>query len=268
MPTLTDPARELAEICERLSEPADRITGDAYMAKKFEVRAWSKDFYQIIFCIVERADYLLKLIDEIELDDDIRNDAKAHVEQIKLAFSKESLNNRWTKDGQGLSHLKRENIQPIKMLSQQIRQKVSFPKLDSDEIAELLGMLSELEGWLREHQLKDQDFIRQSIIDGTIQLKFRLERVGWLGWGYTIESLREVIGAYLALERGFPDLAQAPDAEAVLKKTGAFVKKFYEKTALVKDISETADFVLRAYGATTLFLHGAGVAGLLTFAGQ
>ncbi|MDX8460838.1 hypothetical protein [Mesorhizobium humile] len=237
------------------------------MAEQFGVEPWSKEFYQIIFCIIERADYLIALIDEIELDEDIRNEAKTHVNQAKLAFSKASLSNRWTKDGPGLSRLKRENIQPIKMLSPQVRQKISFPKLNGEELSELVAMLDELEGWLQEHQLKEQDFIRQALIDGTRQVRFRLERVGWLGWGYTVESLRDVIGAYLALERGFPDLTTAPDAEAVLKKTGAFIKKFYEKTALIKDVSDTADFLLRAYGATTLLLKGAGIAGLLTFGG-
>ena len=88
------------------------------------------------------------------------------------------------------------HINPIKTLSYQIRQKVSYPKLDEDDRKELLAVVSELIEWLKEHQLKEQDFIRQAIVEGLEQFRFRLERFEWLGWGYTLGSLRDVVAAY------------------------------------------------------------------------
>lgn len=70
----------------------------------------------------------------------------------------------------------------------------------------------------------------------------------------------------MALERGIVDeTARYPDAEAVLKKTAAFVKGFFEKVQFAKEIVETSDFMLRAYGAATLITQGVQpVAGLLS----
>jgi hypothetical protein len=181
---------------------------------------------------------------------------------MKQAFNIDGLMNGWAAHGR--VHLGAQNIQPIKMLSAMVRQKVSYPKLSNDELTELLGQIDDLTTWLEEHQTKEQDFIRQAILDGVRQFRFRLERIGWFGWGYTLESLRDVIGAYMALERGLPAQGVDPVAEAVLKKVGAFVKDFYEKTKFAKDVVDTGDFMLRAYGAVSLLAHGGSVAGLLT----
>lgn len=259
MVTQTDPARELAEICVRLQGNAD-ARGDDWLAAKFGVKAWSKEFYEIVFCIVERADFLISIINELDLDEDFKGEAAQHVEAVKTAFSQRALSSPWKVVG--AKAVDRENVQPLKMLAQTVRQKVSYPKLSDEEHDDLLADVDELIGWLEEHQIRDQDFIRQALLEGLKHFRFRLAHVGWLGWGYTLDSLREVIGAYMAMERGLdPDVD--PVAKAALQKVAAFVRDFYEKTKSFKDIVDTGDFLLRAYGAASLVSTTGGLAGLL-----
>ncbi len=133
-----------------------------------------------------------------------------------------------------------------------IRPHQSYPKLDDAERDDLLAAVDQLLHWLNEHQLAEQDFIRQALIDGLTRFRFRLARIQWIGWGYTLESLREVIGAYFALERGTPIDGSATSAQAALKLVRDLVATVYEKTKFAKDVIETGEFMLKAYGATTL----------------
>lgn len=261
MPLETDPARELVDLCTKLYSGVG-TRGDTFLAEVFGVPAWSKEFYQIVFSIIERADYLVAIVNELPLDDDFKREAAAHVDAIKQAFGPSGLMNAWNQFG--TRALAAENVQPIKMLAAMVRQKVSYPKLSTEEVTELLAEVDELLDWLMGHQTKEQDFIRQAILEGLHQFRFRLERVGWVGWGYTLDSLREVIGAYMALERGLPTKGADPVAEAILLKVGVLVKDFYEKTKFFKEAVETGDFMLRAYGAVSLLRQGSGISGLLT----
>ena len=88
MATVTDPARELAEVCERLSGTANE-RGDQFIAKHFNVEPWSTEFYQIIFSIAARADELIELVRKLDLDEDYRSEAISHVKQLKLAFDQQ-----------------------------------------------------------------------------------------------------------------------------------------------------------------------------------
>jgi hypothetical protein len=221
------------------------MRGDQYLAMNFDVPEWSSDFYRIVFNIVDRADLVAKIIETLDLDQDIQHEAIASLQQIKAAFSHASLANPWSNPGTGCSLLGAEHSRLIKMLSAQVHQKVSYPKLSAEEVSAILDDVAELLSWLREHQINECDFIRQALVDGLEQLHFRLKRIGWLGWGYTVASLRDVIGAYMALERGLPRNGNAPDGEAVLKKVGASLKRIYEKTKGVKDLYETGDFLLK-----------------------
>jgi hypothetical protein len=262
--SLTDPARKLADVCITLDSLTEE-RGDLFIARMLYVNAWSSEFYQVISVIIQRSDNLIKIVGNLEMDSDIREETIKHISQVKRAFSAEGLQNPWSHSVKNF--ICSSNIGPIKMLSPQVRTISSYPKLDQSEIDELSEQIEELISWLTEHQLRDRDFIRQAIIEGLHQLQFRLQRIGWLGWGYTLRSLREVIAAYMALERGTPDLTAAPDADAVLRKLGSFVKQVYEKATIIKDIAETGDFFLKAYGATTLLVQGRQtIAGLLTLA--
>ena len=262
MTTLTDPAREFADLCTELAV-GSHAAGDEFLANAFGVKAWSAEFYQIIFCIIERADGLISIIENLGLDDDHRQEAINHVEQIKQAFGKGSLTNQWSINGYGKSLLSPANVQPLKMLSIAVRSQISYPRLNDDELAETLELVREFENWLNDHQLADQDFIRQALIDGIKQFKFRLVKVKWYGWGYTIDSLREVIAAYKLLE-GATDPEVSPDAEAMLRKGSKFLAAVLKKIGVAQDIVGGTDFILRAYGAINLIQHGTSVTGLLT----
>ncbi len=261
MTELTDPAKEYAALCELIASPG-KSAGDEHLAKIFNVKPWSSDFYRIVFCIVQRADFLVEIVDILDADEDILSQARTHVQRTKNAFNKASLSNAWQPNGGGPAHLTGENIQAIKMLSPLVRQKVSHPKLDETELADVLALVDELKSWLRDHQIKDHDFIRQAILDGVEEFRFRVERLRWVGWGYALESLKEVIGAYLALERTIV-ANKNPDAEAVLKKVCSFIEKFYARTQIVKGVVETGDIILRLYGALAAIRHVGGISGLL-----
>lgn len=262
MSTITDPARELADICAALTTGHDK-KGAAVLAATFDVEQWSAEFYQIVFTILQRIDELKGYVDALEMDSDIRDHAKNHLEQIALVFTPTGLSNNWANALQ--SYLSAANVGPVRMLSAQVRQIHSYPKLDSEEAAEILDLVETLIEWLDAHQLVEADFIRQAIIDGLRNFAFRLERVRWLGWGYTLESLREVIGAYMALERGMAGVNENPDAAAALAKIKGLLKVFFDKVKFAQDFTSASDFILKAYGATTLLIQGKqSVAGFLS----
>jgi hypothetical protein len=260
---LTDPARELADLCAALGEYTD-IPGDVHLATNFDVEPWSAEFYQIIGCIVERCDNLIEVVNSLDIDEDYKGEAVAHIAMVKAAFSKSSLMNAWSTRGQGHTLLSASNVQPIKMLSHSVRSKVSYPKLSKDDIASLLDDTAQFQDWLTGHQLAEQDFVRQALLDSVKQFRFRLSKINWVGWGYTYDSLQEVLAAYMILQHSVTDPLSNPDAEAVLKKGASFFVKLFGTIGVSKDVVQKADFLVRAFGAVALIQHGTSAVALLT----
>jgi hypothetical protein len=260
--TLTDPARELADFLRGLQLNPHR-NGDLGLADLWDVPAWSSEFYQIVFSVSRRIDEVKTLISQTALDDDQKEELKQHLETIRMAFGPNGLQNTWNHSI--ANYLTAATIGPLSTVSGLVRPIRSYPKLDADQITELLGMAHDLRSWLVEHQLSEQDFIRQALIEGLDHVIFRLERVQWLGWGYTVAGLKDVIAAYMALERGFPEAQANPNAAAMLKKAGSFVKTFYDKTRVVKDTVDTGEWLLTVYGGVMAVTHGQSqIAGLLS----
>lgn len=266
MAEITDPAEEFVSVCTALSRQST-VAGANWLAENFETEPWSRDFYQVLFAIVERGYYLIDLVNSIEGAEHIAPQIERNVHGILDAFKPQGLGAAWHQSGK--LKLTQENIGPIQVLSALVRPKVSYPKLSEDERVEIVALVDELLGWLDDHQISEQDFIRQALIDGLLQFRFRLERVRWLGYGYAIESLKEVIGAYLALERGFVDDGSMPVVKAMLQKVGEGIKAIYASAGVAKDATDRADFLLKAYGAASMYANAntGGVAGLLTFGG-
>ncbi|SFK71871.1 hypothetical protein [Caulobacter sp. UNC279MFTsu5.1] len=263
MASKTDPAIEFAELCTKLAASRTK-TGTDHLADHFKVDAWSYEFYQILFCIIERANQIKMLVAGLPDAAHIAPDLTAHIDDLLNGFQPQSMMNRW--DQHGATYVNAKNIQPIKMVSVLLRQHVSYPVLSEEEREDVLSQVADLTKWLEEIQVGEHDFIRQAIIDGLRQFSFRLSRIEWLGWGYSVASLKDVIGAYLALERGTPTDGSNPQAEAVLKRLGAALKSIYRSAGVTKDVVERGDFLLKAYGAASLFVHSHhGIAGLLTF---
>lgn len=245
MPTVTDAARELAELCHGLRSPDSRVQGAQVLSEHFRVDAWSSEFYEIIFSISKRIDQLKDLIHGIdEIDPDIKDHAERHLETVQLAFSLNGLNNGW--NHASTHYISAEHVNPIRMLSPAVRKVQPLPQLGSEEAIHLIENVDELLGWLREHQINEQDFIRQAIIEGLERFRFRVERVSWVGWGYTLDSLRAVIGAYLALERGIDPTLQ-PDGKAVLLKVEALLKGTLKLVGAVKDTTEKVNWLVEGY---------------------
>jgi hypothetical protein len=254
---ITDPARELVELCELLQGGAVHLQGDAYLAHNFEVEAWSTDFYRIVMAIIERIDVVNSLVQQLELDNDFRGEMLGHIGIIRTAFGENAFRNAW--QSFGLQRLNRENVQPLKALSGLIRSKVSYKKLSEKDISDLLKDAEKLQEWLQDKNLIEQDFIRGLLIEALDSFRFRLARLKWVGIGYTLDGLREVISAYLLLERAGIDPKVDPNAEAILRKVGALLKTVWSKVQTAKTATETADWLLRAYGAASAIYHGAPV---------
>lgn len=264
MPSISDPAKDIAELCQYLSEDVNN-TGYSYLSKKFDLAPWSPEFYQILFCIIERIDSLSEIIKDLEIDDDQKEQAQSDLLQIRGAFHIQQLSVAWNNhQNGGFNNLLPEYTKPIKALSPVVRKKISYPKLSQEEKEDLLADVDQLSEWLFNHQIKQQDFIRQAILDGLDVFRFRLTVLDWVGWGYVLESLKEVIGAYMALERGFSSETDNPDSAAVLRKVSAAIKNFYDKTQLAREFSETGDFVLKTYGAVSMIADSSGIGGILT----
>lgn len=246
---LTDPARELAELCGPLQVSNDKA-GEVFLAERFQVKVWSPEFYQIIFTIIERCALVQRIITDLDVDDDYRAELITRVSVIMNAFSANAMKNGWSAYGQ--QQVSEVNVGPLKAISGLVRQRVAYRKLTVEEVDAIQDEVITLLAWLNEHQLAERDFIRQALIDGLEHFKFRLSRLQWLGWGYTLDSLREVISAYMLLERSGADPATNPDAAAVLQKVGGLVKDVYKKVSAAKEVSETGDWLLKAYGVGSL----------------
>jgi|JI10StandDraft_1071094.scaffolds.fasta_scaffold375151_2 hypothetical protein len=258
----TDPAAELAQLLDSLSGHSD-VIGSQWLATKFGVEEWSLDFYQIIFSIIQRIEGIRGMLASLEGFEHLRSDIEGHLDALKLAFTTTGLQVAWV--SYGANHVNRSNIQPLKMCSAFLRAHISYPDLSIEERDQVIYTVNDLLKWLLEHQLEENDFIRQAIIEGLEQFLFRIERLEWLGWGYSLESLKSVVMAYIALERGFSGEATTPNTGAALKKVGAGLKAVFEVVGVSKDIVERADFALKAYGVICLTLQGASIiSGLLT----
>jgi|GEM_PF-1096471 len=260
---LTDPARELAELCTALQAESAQ-SGEKFLAEHFTVVPWSREFFEIVFTITERCGMLQDIVGDLGIDEDFQAEMVAHVSAIMAAFSAQAMRAQWKDFGN--KKLSPVNVGPLKALSALVRQRVAYRRLEETELAEILSQTANLLEWLEEHQLEDQDFIRQAMIDGVERFQFRLERLSWVGWGYTLDSLRDVIAAYMLLEREGIDPQTHPNAAAILKKVGGVIQAVYQKVATAKDMAETGDWLLKAYGAGSL-VYQAGrplIAGLLT----
>jgi hypothetical protein len=259
---LTDPARELAATIELVvAGQNDALVSDS-IAKAAEVQVWSREFFQIIFEILKRFDFVSNEISKLPLDEDVKDQALKSVRTMRSVFASKTLMNH--KIQQVNNTLSATNTTILKMLSAQVRENVSYEVLSSEDRENLVNDVSELILWLQNIQSEDKDFIREALIEGLSNFLFRLDRLEWFGSGYTIQSLKEVIGAYLALQ----GIAATDDGNelitAMMMKTKALVLRAFELLKVAKDVSDTAGWGLKAYGAISLIGDGsATISGLL-----
>ena len=258
MTLVTDPARELAEIAERLTR-STKAVGEKFLADQFGVSAWSTDFVKIITCILERADLVTEIVRTSDMDDDHKANALNDLRQFKTGFTGNSLRQPWNNAGNGLTAMK-DHGRPIQYLSTIVRQKVCYPKLTDDEVSELLGLI---DAYVEELGANGDapEFVKQAILDGLAMFRFQLDRVGWMGSGYALAAFREVMLACEFASRQFRD-ADEFDGEAALRGLRTIVSKFREKVDAARGWTESAEAVWKWYQV------GSSVAAPLLLAGR
>lgn len=269
--SLTNPARELVEFCQWIeSIPSKENTTAAHIGKALRIKPWSVEFYRFAIFINGRFDRVLELVESLSIDKDIIEESKDQLEVLRSPFTEPGFRSPWNPTGGNLNNnskakLSQLNRAPIKALSSEIQRLVAYPKLDSETRQSIDSECAELQAWLEDHQLSEFDFIRQMIIDGIKSFREDLQREHF-GTEYILNSLRELIEAYMLLERTpqffGSGLVNQPDYGAMLKKVGSTLKFTYSKINFVKSTLETGDFVLKAYGALHLAKQ-MGIAGLL-----
>ena len=265
MSEMTDPALDLSELCEELLRQNDNVPGHIALASHFNTEPWSVEFFEILFVITRRIDQLAEMVVSLKLRPTITDHAISHLKTLKNAFNQNGLQNQWSHSK--THYLSPAVVGPIRVLSIGIKPQYGYVKLNADEIVELVVDVDKLLEWLHEHQLREQDFFRASIIEGLTIFRFRLERLSWLGWGYALHALRDVISAYLAYH-GHAHLQAEPATDAILRKVVAYVGRVCKAAHVARDAAETAEFMLKAYGAVSLIAQGKqSIAGLLTYGG-
>lgn len=259
----TDPAKELAETLALIaSDPNESVVSRITM--RAGVSSWSPEFFRILFEIMNRLELVGRHVRELPLDEDVRWDALESVEAIKKVFSDPHILNQNCANIRPV--ITGANATVLKMLSAQIRERVSYPLLSEDDREEVLKEITELRGWLAELQSDHQDFIRQALIEGLDGLIFRMERLQWFGHGYALDGLKEVLQAYLSLQGAQLGTQDGDELQrAILAKARGTLIRVLSIFDLAKDHSDRADWALRAYGAVSAIADGSGtIAGLLT----
>lgn len=261
----TNLAQEIAELCRALHHDSP-VQGDVFIAGQFGVVPWSLDFYQIVTAILEKIDELERLIISLNLDSAIVNQARHHLTEIRSAFDRDAMAGPW--QGNGAARLGPLHNGPLMMFSAALRD-FSYPVPSDEEREEIRSDAQQLLEWLDQHQLQDRDFVRQCLIDGVRTFLFRLDKVRWLGWGYAADSLRDVISAYLMIDRGMPVEAD-PMALAMLQKTMAGFRKAFEFVSGVREAGDNVQFLLTVSQATWRLAQPAAtfIAGYLSSSAQ
>jgi hypothetical protein len=249
MTAITDPALELAELCETLRSGSDHLPGEQVLAGHFNVEPQSAEFYEIVFVLIRRLEELSMIIQHSTSLQHLKDEADQHLNTLKRAFTRDGLQNQWSHAK--TNFLSAATVSPVKFLSSALRPQFAYVRLSDEEINLLIGEVDELLAWLVDHQLMEQDFFRAAIIEGLGVLRFRLERLRWLGWGYSLEGLKSVIQAYLALNGRIPNRNDRPDAGVILMKVFTFVKRVCKVAHIAKEADETSDFLVDAYGKIT-----------------
>lgn len=243
MVSVTDPARELAEIAERLTQGSS-APGEKFLAEKFGVEPWSTDFVKIIACILERADHVATVVENSSMDEDHKKNALNDLSQFKEGFIGNSLRQAWNHAGCGLPLMK-DHGRPLQYLSPTVRAEVRYPKLSDAEVAEFLELI---DAYVEELELSEEgpEFVRQAIRDGLAAFRFRLEKIGWMGSGYALVAFREVMMVYEASKFQFSDTGNV-DSSDLLRGLWGILTKFKKKSDEAKSWGDTAESIWKIY---------------------
>jgi len=238
-------AEEIAELAVGLQSGGSK-PGWQHLSRTFAVEPWSADFYGIIHAILVRLTELEKIISSSDMRVKTATAAIGHVRAIAMAFNHESLTQRW--DQCGAQYVGNIHSDPILSLSASLS-RFDYERPASDEAEEIIADAVQLLEWLESHQLEENDFIRGCIIVGVRQFIFRVQKLEWFGWEQSIASLREVIAAYLALQRGDFSQESHPMIVAMGKKLISGLGKALKIVSGARNVTDDAQFMFQAYGS-------------------
>jgi hypothetical protein len=262
----TDPATEVVALAKAMTSHQVRGSQGTFVtiAQFFNVHPDSAELFLIIATLRRRFTDLGDHVRSLDFDAESQQDLLDLIDEVQGAFSIQNLtSNTWERVV--ANAFKLSNITPFRFLSPMLKQKgIKWPVLSEAEQKEISQEVSTLLLWLKEQQLVDQDFIRQSLIEGLEGFQFRLDRMKLFGWGYSIESLRAVLSAYIALERGNLDPGSNPIEAALVRKVGDALSSIFEKLKVAREAVSTAGDLVKWYGAADLLLKGASVSALIT----
>ena len=251
---LTDPAKELAQTLALLAAQPNQPVA-AKIAAESNVEPWTPDFFRILFEITNRIDLVVQKISELPMDDDTRADALSSIRDIRAVFNDPSILGQ--QNAQIRGRITGSNATVLKMLSMMIREKVSYPLLTEEQRDEILRETNDLREWLSDIQSEEKDFVRQALIEGLDSFIFRLERLEWLGHGYILDGLKEVIHAYLSVQGArVSDEGGAELQDAILARSKGAITRVLQVFDLAKENVDRADWALRAYGAVSALADG------------
>ena len=260
---LTDPAKELVDTLNLLIASRGMSFSER-LKQKADVEPWSPGFFQIVFELLKRMDFLIEEVKQLPFDEELKEDTLQSIFQIKNVFiSEHVLKLSCEQIGQTVSG---SALTVLRMLSPYIRERVSYPVLSDEEIKAVIADVKQLLGWLEEQQSDDQEFLRQAMIEGLQSFVFRLERLEWLGRGYALEGLKDVLLAYLALEGAVALGGDGAELQkAILAKCSASIRRILKAFDVVRENTERADWALKAYGAVSAIADGSStISGLLS----
>lgn len=247
MATMTDPARELSEIAQRLTQSSN-AKGVDFLAGQFGVEAWSTEFFRIVTCILERADLVADTISRSTMDEDHQRSAAEDLEGFKSAFTRGALINNWNNAGSGLT-LVQQHGRPLQYLSPTVRQVICYPRLSDDEIVELVAHIDRYSAELRASE-EELPLVRQGILDGLALFRFQLTHIGWLGAGYTLAAFRELMLVFDWANRQQPD-SDDLNPRAALSGLLSILKAFKGHVDAAKGWRDTGETIWKAYRLTS-----------------
>lgn len=249
MAHVTDPAKELFEIVTALSGHSSG-RGDEFLATQFGVEAYSTEFFKVIGAILARADTVANLVPQLELDEEIEQNAIHDLTGFKSAFSGGPLRNKWSDGGRVIVADHGKGLQYL-----QLRRIESYPKLDQKEADELLVSITNYRATFSAFGMPA--FIAQAIRDGLDQAIFHLTFLKWTGAAYQLRAFRELEAARLSLEHwqhGVGESVFRP--ELVIQGLRAITESFFASVNKVKEHSDTLGWIALGYnvGAPALGL--------------
>lgn len=258
----TDPAMELVQLCDALSQDVN-AKGEDFLASKFEVDPNSYEFFRIVATIQNRIDYLDAIVSSLSIDVQIKEEASRDLHEIRQGFQTHSFLSNW-KAPNGPGFLRRENTRLLKGLSSEIKRVESYPILSAEDVADFLYKLEALEKELSTETIYGEpDFIGYAILEGISEFKFSIKHLKWMGWSSLAKSVDKLFHAYMVLERKMPEDVTEGSAHTTMRLLKSLLEAFLKKAEQGKTYWELGRFYLDVVGATTLLGLNSTIAGLL-----